>query len=150
MSMNNPKSYEIAHNDGSIEIVSGVDSYNLSNGMLIFQATDDRGSIQTVKAVRIDGILSFAVVADPEKIVKPKYTFFVTLQDGTSKSVKADIYRVSSVSGNAVYEFFTQVTDNSNGACREEFTAPFDSVKYIERIEPDADKVVVPATDSAS
>jgi hypothetical protein len=131
------KSYEIKYEDGTNEVISEVTGYTVDNNRISFTGADGRtGGNYLIKSVHVGDVKSFGVVTDPEKLTTPKYVFEITLQDNSVKVVKADLYRVASVNDNAVYEFFTQLAGDFAGASREEFTIPFASVKFVERVDP--------------
>jgi hypothetical protein len=129
------KSYHVFYEDDTDEVIAEVNGYTVIGEFLNFNGADGISTF-LLKGVRVDTVKSFGVVTDPEKLTTPKYVFNVTLQDNSVKVVQADLYRVASVNDKTVYEFFTQLAGIFQGASREEFTIPFDSVKFVERVDP--------------
>lgn len=125
--------YEVIYEDGTTEVVAGVTSYSVEEEFVHFHGT---GSL--IKAVYVDRVRSFAPVKNPEVLVEPKHTYTVTLKDGSTKTVKADLYRVATHGHESqvqVYEFFTKLEPGT----REELTLPFESVQMVERVVETAD-----------
>jgi hypothetical protein len=124
--------FEVVYKDGTTETVADVSSHGADGGFLFF-CGGPHGNL--IKSLNLDVVKGYGPVPNPEAVVKPKYSYLVTLKDGTTKLVQADLFRVAVHGLEAqvqVYEFFTRVPDNGT---REELTMPFDSVQMVERVE---------------
>jgi hypothetical protein len=135
-SMNND--YEVALNDGRTEYVENIRAVNVGAQFTAFQRAES-GGLKTVIAYRTDAILSYRPLPPSEEIIRPKHTYSVLFENGGSKKVQADLFKVSNFGEDKVYEFFSKTSD---GGAREELSVPFRSVVLVERVDADQDVAV--------
>lgn len=121
--------YEITYTDGTTETIADIEGYEIGDHFIRFF----NASGCLVRGMNNDQVRAFGQVPNPEALVQEKYTYLVTLKDGSTKTVRADLLQlaVHGLDGEVqVYGFFTRVPDG----VREELTVPYDSVQMIERV----------------
>lgn len=137
------KDYEVTFNDGTTEYLERIRAVNIGGIFIAFQRANANGTMETVKAFRNDAVLAYRPLPPSEEIVRPKYTFLVTLRNnGGTKTVQADLFKVSAFGEEKVYEFFSKTTE---GTAREELSIPFENVLMVERVDGAGEDVAVVA-----
>lgn len=127
-------SFKLSFRDGTTQQLDEISDQAITDGFVTFYG--HRDSVHTaVLAIRSDLLDSFQIVPPAEKEYLPANLYRVTLNDGTTKVVPADLYRVATYGRDGesvqVYEFFTR-TDSSS---REELTIPYPEVRFVERVD---------------
>lgn len=141
MGNNKLRDYEVVFADGSVQHLERVDSVTTDAAYTAFWRTEADGTRERVHTFQSDAVFSFRPLPPSEEAIRPKYTFEVKVNGGgATRTVQADLYKVSTYGDNPqlqVTEFYTRIP---SGGSRSELSVPTSSVQSVRRIDDlDAD-----------